>query len=289
MSDFTAADHVTEREPGSWEDCTFASVLETLRISLPNGRSIPATIAEVNRFRASVPLPDNHSGVTIEQTLPTAKRLYGLKDSDYTLTRDWSVLAAALEDPAKACVVTGKMSAVPPNLRRWDTSFTGNHAVAKHGVRVWCDPLAPKDGVYKGETVTLATWKSFTSALNYWQAMIMEGGDMALSMGGVNVTSNKLAVALRPTNLLASPGGERVTSASVGQKFPYLGSDSGYRMLIVRTGIPYSDKVPRDTGLFAANADVNIIDAPVVPSPGGTDTGPAVQAKWETWVETHPK
>jgi len=288
MSDFTAADHVTEREPGSWEDCTFASVLETLRISLPNGRTIPATITEVNRFRAEVPLPDNHSGVTIEQTLPTAKRLYGLKDADYTLTRDWAVLAAALENPNKVCVVTGKMSGVPPGLRRWDTSFMGNHAVAKHGIRVWCDPLAPKDGVYKGEQIALAVWRSFTSALNYWQAMIMEGGDMTLSMGGVTVTSNKLGVIQRATSLLAAPGGERVTTAQPGQKFPYLGSDSGHRMLIVRTGIPYPDKVARDTGLYVINADVSIVDAPPPPSPGGVDTGPAVEAKWEAWVATHP-
>lgn len=288
MGEFTPADHVTEREPGSWEDCTFASVLETLRISLPGGRSIPATIAEVNRFRAAVPLPDNHSGVTIEQTLPTAKRLYGLRDSDYTLTREWSVLAAALEDPTKACVVTGKMGAVPPNLRRWDTSFVGNHAVAKHGVRIWCDPLAPHDGVYKGETVSLATWRSFTGALNYWQAMIMEaqGDSTMLSMGGVTVTSNKLAKTVRTTNLLASVNGEKITTVPAGTKLPYLGSDSGFRLVIARTGIPYPDKIPRDTGLYAQNADVVIEDAPVPPS--GVDTGPAVEAKWEAWVATHP-
>lgn len=50
---FTPADHVTEREPGRWEDCTFSSMLETMRLALPDGAAIPATIEEVNRYRAA--------------------------------------------------------------------------------------------------------------------------------------------------------------------------------------------------------------------------------------------
>jgi len=290
MVDFTPADHVTEREPGAWEDCTIASIIETVRLSIPNGRRIPPTITEVNAFRAQMGLPDNHPGTTIEQCVPTAKARYGLRDGEYRLTRDWAVLAPALEDPDKVCVVTGMMGAVPASERL--TSFTGAHAVAKHGVRVRCDPLGPKDGVYKGNTWPLSTWKSFTHGLPYWQAMIMEaGGAMAvLSMGGVAVTSNKVAKALRSTNLLDAPGGTRIASAQTGYKYPYLGAISGHRMVVVRTAIPYPDKIARDTGLYIINADVTIEDAPVTaPPPSGTDTGPAVQAKWEAWVTTHPK
>jgi hypothetical protein len=290
MSDFTPADHVTEREPGRWEDCTFASVLETIRICLPNGRAIPATIDEVNRFRANVPLPDNHDGVTIGQTLPAAKQLYGLQDSQYTLTREWSTLAPALEDPTKACVVTGSCAHIPANERV--TSFMGAHAVAKHGVRIRCDPLGPKDGIYQGNTWSLAIWRSFTHGLPYWQAMIMDqqGGSMPLSIGGVTVTSNKVAVVQKTTALLAEIGGSKVANAQPGYRYPLIGSDSGYRMVIVRTGLPYPDKVPRDTGLYILAADIKTEDAPTPPPPaGGSDTGPTVQAKWEAWVTTHPK
>lgn len=111
-----------------------------------------------------------------------------------------------------------------------------------------------------------------------------------LSMGGVAVTSNKVAKALRSTNLLDAPGGTRIASAQTGYKYPYLGAISGHRMVVVRTAIPYPDKIARDTGLYIINADVTIEDAPVTaPPPSGTDTGPAVQAKWEAWVTTHPK
>jgi hypothetical protein len=173
MSDFTAADHVTEREVGSrWEDCTFASMLETMRLGLPHGRSIPATEAEKERFRAAAGFPDNHAGARIDQTLTAAHQLYGLSDDDYTLTSDWLTLASLLEDPEVVCAVTGLMGALPATVHRWDT-FTGPHCVAKHGVRVLCDPLAPKDGKYRGEEVNLSGWRAYFDALPYPQAFVM--------------------------------------------------------------------------------------------------------------------
>lgn len=262
---FTPADHVSQREPGPWRDCTFASMLEVIRLGIPGGRKIPATEAEKERFRAAAGLPDDHTGATIEMTLDAAEQLYGLSAEDYLLTRTWTVLAAALEDSRKLAVVTGMMGAVPASERI--TSFTGPHAVAKHGVRVRCDPLGPKDGVYQGNTWPLQTWRAFVNGLPGWQALIMEmQGVEMLSMGGVTVTSNKLIKALRPTPLLKEPGGERVTTAQAGQKFPLLGSDSGYRLVIVRTGIPYPDKVARDTGLYVKFADVELEDAPPKPT-----------------------
>ncbi|MCU0250210.1 MAG: hypothetical protein MUE61_08385 [Vicinamibacterales bacterium] len=262
---FTAADHVTQREEGPWRDCTFASMLEVIRLGLPNGRAIPATEAEKERFRAAAGFPDDHTGATIEDTLPAAERLYALEPEHYLLTRDWTVLAAALEDPTKVCVVTGWMGSVPASERI--TSFTGAHAVAKHGVRVRCDPLGPKDGRYVGNTWALSTWRAFTSGLPGWQALVMEekGAGMPLAMSGVKVTSNKLAVALRNTDLLDKPSGTKVISIRAGVKLPYLGSDSGHRMVIARTGAPYPDAVPRDTGLFAVNADIRIEDVPAPP------------------------
>ena len=290
MTSFTAADHVTEREPGSWEDCTFSSMLETMRLALPNGRNIPATIGEVNRYRAAAGYPDNHTGVTIEQTIPAAKQLYNLKDDDYWLTREWDVLEPALRMPSTVAVVTGKMSAVPATLRRWDPGFNGNHAVAARGgtVPMWCDPLAPS-GTYKGEPVTIATWRSFFTALQGSQALVMKAqGGSVYAAGGLRLTSNKIARIIKAGDLLLEPGGSRLAAAVVGRKYPYMANVTGHRMILVDTPLPYPDKVSRPTHLFIVNALAVIEDAPV--DPGGiTDTGPAVQARWETWVETHPK
>lgn len=176
MIAFAASSHVTEREPGRWEDCTFASVLETLRLGLPAGWTIPATIGEVNRFRAAAGFPDNHTGATINDTLPAASRLYGLTARYYELSRDWSTIRRALADGSTVAVVTGLMVAVPARLRRWSPAFTGAHAVAARGhpvTPIWCDPLAPK-GDYIGEPVSWFTWQAFYRSLPGAQAMLME-------------------------------------------------------------------------------------------------------------------
>jgi len=264
---FTPADHVTEREPGKWEDCTFASMLETMRLALPGGEAIPPTIEEVNRYRAAAGLPDAHTGATIEQTIPAAKARYGLTDADYSLTRDWPTLAAALEDPGKVCVVTG---IVPAGERI--TPFAGPHAVAKHGVRVRCDPLGPKDGVYAGDTWALSTWRSFTATLPGWQALIMEarGDDGMIAAGGIALTSNKLLRAITAAPAMDAPGGKVILTMKAGQKVPYMGNASAHRVGLFTTGIPYPDKQPRPTYLYVANAAVAVEDAPVAPPvPGG--------------------
>lgn len=289
---FTAADHVTEREVGSrWEDCTIAAFLEILRLALPNGRAlIPPTIAEVNRFRAAMGLPDNHPGVTIEDCIPTAKRLYGLTDEQYTLIREWATLAAALEDPRAVAVVTGLMGAVPVSYRRWD-DFTGAHAVAKHGNLVFCDPLAPVGTDYTGDVMPLATWRAFTSGLSGWQALIMEvtGGQGMIAAGGIVITSSKQARITTAGPIFRDPGGEQIAVAQVGYKYPYLGNVPGHRAILVNTAKPYPDGVSRPTVLFILSAIAIIEDTPVIPVvPGTTDTGPAVQSKWSLWVETHP-
>jgi hypothetical protein len=176
---FTFADHVTEREPGRWEDCTFASMLETIRLAMPNGRRIPSTIAEVNRFARAAGFPEDHSGATIEDALPAATRLYGVTARHYDLSRDWRVVRRALADERTVAVVTGVMAAVPAHLRRWSPRFTGAHAVAARGHSVsptWCDPLAPK-GTYAGEPVNWSVWEAFFRTLPGSQAMLMEAAE----------------------------------------------------------------------------------------------------------------
>jgi hypothetical protein len=265
---FGPADHVTEREVGPWRDCTFASMLETLRLGLPNGRQIPATIEEKERFRAAAGFPDNHTGATIEDTLPAARSLYGLRDDQFRLTRDWATVQVSLATPGRVLVVTGSMAHVPAHLRRYSPSFMGAHAVAARGGFIWCDPLAPKDGTYQGEVVSAEIWRDFFDGLGPGhQALIMDatGGQGMIAMGGVKVRSDKLAKVIRLTDLLDAPGGKRIAGAKAGYTYPYLGADSGYRVVIVNTAIPYPDKVIRPTGLYIRAADVDIIDAPEEP------------------------
>ncbi|HSW42946.1 MAG TPA: hypothetical protein VLM76_10595 [Patescibacteria group bacterium] len=286
MTSFTPADHVTQREEGPWRDCLFASLIEVLRLGLPGGRAISAEQPEVERLRAAAGLPDDHPGATIAQALPAAGRLYGLAASQYTLTRDWTTLTAALDDPGKLAVVTGLLAAVPAAERI--TSFTGPHAVAKHGLRVRCDPLGPRDGRYRGNTWTLATWRAFTAGLAGWEALIMDKQEATmLTLGGITVTSSRRARTLRSTPLLRAPAGTRVLTAPAGRIYPLLGADGEWRLVIGRTAIGYADGVARDTGLWVRAVDVAIEDAP--PRPATTDTGPAVSAAWRKWITTHPK
>jgi hypothetical protein len=283
---FAPADHVTQREDGPWRDCTWASMLETLRLALPDGAGIPADQPEVERFRAAGGYPDNHTGVTIEETIPAAKSRYGLRDDQYSLTRDWPTLAAALADPSKVCVVTGKMSGVPESERV--TSFTGNHAVAKHGVLIRCDPLGPADGHYVGNVWSLTLWRSFTSALGYWQALIMEarGDDGMIAAGGITLTSNKTIRATVATPALDAPGGKPILTMKAGAKVAYMGNASGHRVGLFSTGIPYPDKVTRPTYLYVAIAAVVVEDAPPAPTVDVTHTFAASVDGVVKWKET---
>jgi hypothetical protein len=283
---FASTDHVTEREAGKWTDCTVASFLEILRLALPNGRSIPTTIVEVHRFRAAAgPLPTE--GTTIPDLIPAAKTLYGLTDAMYTLTTDWAVAKEAILDPCAVAVVQGLMGAVS-SLCRWD-DFTGAHAVAKHDSLVWCDPLAPAGVGYTGEIVGIGTWQAFFSGLPGARALIMRasGGQGMIAAGGITITSSKQARVSVVTPILKEPGGEAIANAQPGYIYPYVGNVTGYRAIVVNTPKPYPDGVTRPTILYVAAAAVTIEDAPKPAT--SVDTGPAVSAKWESWIAARPK
>jgi hypothetical protein len=264
MIAFGPQDHVSERQTGKWTECTWASMLETMRLGLPNGRSIPATMAEVDRFRSTGGFPDRAGGVTIEQTIPAAKRLYGLQDADYTLTRDWNVLASVLEDPNAVAAVTGRMGAFPSTVQRWDT-YTGPHAVAKHDVRVLCDPLAPHR-TYKGEEVNLSGWKAFFTGLPGSQAFVMRtGGSVPINTSGYNVTSGKVAVVKFVVPIL-DEAGSTVGSTKIGARYVAIGIQAGKIACLFSSGTPWPDHVARPTVLFVAADAVTLEDAPT-PAP----------------------
>ena len=162
----TAADHVTEREPGPWRDCLFAAILEWLRAGL-NDRTIPATVAQKEALRAAVGLPDDHPGATLEQGIWAAERLFGPLGG-WRIIRDWPSLRDHLTTATGVAVVTGRMGALSSHWRRWDPGFAGGHATTLYGHAAtsptWCDPLAPK-GTYHGEPMPLATLKAYFDGL----------------------------------------------------------------------------------------------------------------------------
>lgn len=177
---FSSADHVTEREPGPWRDCSFASMLEVCRDGFPDGRDIPATEAEKEALRAAAGLPDDHTGATIAQAITGAERRYGL-GGGYVVTSSWAVVREALTRADTRCVVQGSMGSATTWLRRWQPSFTGAHAIAARG-QVWCDPLAPK-GTYAGELVPIGTWESYFRGLPGAQALITTVGGLTRMAG----------------------------------------------------------------------------------------------------------
>ena len=232
MIAFTGADHISERQVGKWTECTWASMLETLRLGLPNGRDIPVTMAEVDRFRGAAGFTDQNAGATIEQTLAVAKRLYGLAEGDFTLTRDWNVLASFLEDENVVATVTGRMGNFPSTVHRWD-AYTGPHAVAKHDSRVLCDPLAPK-GTYIGEEVSLSGWRAFFTGLVGSQAFVMRvaGGEVV----AVTDASPKLVDLAANVQLTGTDGKPlvKMSGAAVGLYSPFGSADK--RAVVITTG-----------------------------------------------------
>ena len=177
---FTVADHVTQREPGPWRDCTFASMLEVCRDGFTDGRSIPATEAEKEALRAAAGLPDDHSGATIAHGILGAERRYGL-GGGYVVSSSWAVVRDALNRADARCIVQGSMGSATTWLRRWQPTFSGPHAVAARGL-TWCDPLAPQ-GAYVGEMVPMGAWESYFRGLPGAQAFITTVGGLTRMAG----------------------------------------------------------------------------------------------------------
>jgi hypothetical protein len=240
---FAPIDHVTEREPGPWRDCTFAALLEVLRLGFPDGREIPATVAEKERLRAATGLPDDHAGATIDVAVDGAKRLYGLSGG-YRVVTGWADVRAALLRPGGIAVVQGVMAVVPPELRRHDPGFTGAHAVAgrENGTLepVWCDPLAPR-GTYAGEPVPPTTWCDYFGHLPGAQAFVTGVGelerDMAITLPVTDDTPDPRTVDIPAGKQLYNLDGSPLRKVSVKQDDAFSPFRSGdYRAVSLVTG-----------------------------------------------------
>lgn len=274
--EFEPADHVTEREAGPWRDCTFASMLETLRLGFVDGEEIPPTIAEKEAYRAAANLPDDHPGANIPTAVDAAEERYRL-DGGYEITADWGLVRAALATPGRVLVVTGSMGSVPAWLRRWSPSFTGAHAVAARGGGVlgatWCDPLAPK-GNYVGEYVAMTTWQAFFTGLPGAQAFITSVGKLTrYGMAGDYVIyeddrSGQLAAGVEFFNDWELT--DRRGTVSNGGRVQLRGYRGEAYAVKVRTGQGYVDQKARPTNVFVAKTKLTDIQVTPPPPPDTT-------------------
>lgn len=271
MSAFTAADHVTEREVGPWRDCTFASFLEVMRDGLPDGRDVPATVAEKEALRAAAGLPDDHMGATIAQGIAACERRYGLSGG-YVVTTDWLRVREALGRADARLVVQGSMGSVTPWLRRWDVNFSGAHAVAARGL-VWCDPLAPA-GTYAGELVPIGTWESYFRGLPGAQAFITSTGGLTRMAGDFVVYEPHV-----DSRRSGQPAGstpffndwamtqQRGKFTATPNRVQVLGYRGDAYAVEVNTAQGWPDRVQRPTLVFVAKAKVSDLRDDADPTP----------------------
>lgn len=186
MSDFIPA-QVSEREPGGYEDCTWASGV--MLNNAAHAKDVaPGTRAEYQALRVAGgdgPAENPGDGSNIGQLVTGIKRRYG-----WTAARigppgaahpSFDVLWAKLT-PGTGAVIQGYMGVWvrASTWRRWDRNFGGAHAVYAQrrdsSFRVWwMNPLAPDS--YPGE------WMDKSDLKKYWDGMF--GGATWVRVGAL--------------------------------------------------------------------------------------------------------
>jgi len=157
--------HVSERQSGSWVDCTPDSTVEWARLC--HDKRIAATHAEGDALRTAS-RTGKTAGMNASDMIVAIKNRYnwttGFKKVS-TFNSLWNELT-----PGYAAMCQGSMSAFGPDhrLSRYDRNFDGGHAVCimrlDNTDRVWwCDPEGPATG-YNGEWVTKNELLRFVTA-----------------------------------------------------------------------------------------------------------------------------
>jgi hypothetical protein len=154
-----------EPNASALKDCAYSAGLTALvygdKVSYPLGIY---TVAEREALERSDDQP-NETGASLDDLIVAIKRRYGI-----TLTKNGpATLSAWLDKDDIALVVTGKMGnlAAGGELRRWDPTFTGPHAVCVVNLPgnryIWLDPLAPNK--FAGDVVTKQQIVRFSAGL----------------------------------------------------------------------------------------------------------------------------
>lgn len=175
--------HVSEREPGAWDDCAWCSAVMLARLC--HDATIPATHTEAVALRAAS--DDSMTGGSrTSDLLDGYARRYNWHPQTVT---GWTGLWAWLGKPGRAAVAMGSMGAFPAGspIRRWDPGFAGSHATfvarADNQLRVWWDdPLAPQGGTlnYQGQWLSTSDLSKFVKALGTTTMVVaaIEKGDI---------------------------------------------------------------------------------------------------------------
>lgn len=167
---------VSEREPGTWTECTFVSGVMAVRAW---GIKVPAQLDEAKALhRASG--DQVGTGSNIDDLIAGIRHRYdsgkGVKRANSAFHKNiWRNMPVGVSG-----VYQGSMGVFPDghHLRRWDAGFRGFHAIfairLDNEERVWwVDPLAPK-GDYNGEWVPLRNFQKFVEGLSGGYALMRQ-------------------------------------------------------------------------------------------------------------------
>lgn len=189
----------SEREPGGYEDCTWASAV-MLNNAHHGWADVPSTRAEYEALRVAGgdgPREKPGDGSNQAQAELGIQRRYGWDPVRFGvpgIQRDFDYLWARL-GPGVGASVQGFMGAFPAghNLRRHDPGFRGAHCVYVQREDLqervwWMDPLAPS--TYGGEWVSKLTLRRYVAQLagGYLIALIGKPAHVHLDRGAVRST-----------------------------------------------------------------------------------------------------
>lgn len=264
-----------------WRDCTQAAAM---RGCADHGIVFPLADLDLEReaLERSDDYPDE-AGATMDAIVTAMDRRYGYSGDPVTDLR------TALRTPGCTLLIQGTAGNLPDHQKRWD-DYMGGHAIAYRVLSptggTFLDPRAPMG--FAGDAVTPAqmeafAWGASTTRAFRWKPGLLagQGGEMIRVDPQVAKAALRIARVIAPTPLLRSPGGERVADAKVGYKYQLIGSDSGYRAVVVPTALVWDDGVEALAVLWLSAKAIT-----VDPAPAGDAAG--VWAKWKDWLGKAP-
>lgn len=269
----------TEREPGGYEDCTWASGV--MFQNAAHGANVaPSTRAEYQALRVAGgdgPAENPGDGSNTGQLATGIGRRYGWHAvrlgppgaSHPSFASFWDRLA-----PGTGAVVQGWMGvwSHSNHWRRWDPGFGGAHAVyvqreSRDEVVWWMNPLAPEG--YPGEHMAKFDLK------RYWDGFF--GGALLVRIGSLGLPDTStgddmdafsipqapsLATAVRATKLYTK-------SDLTGTSYPipeghtkrHIGNPAGDKTVVI-VGHDRSPDVEGKSALYGRAADWNVRETP---------------------------
>jgi hypothetical protein len=121
---------------------------------------------------------------------------------------------------------------------------------------------------YRGSPLDLDYFNGDAAALG----LAAGGGSEMINAAGNGLHSGRIARITADTPLLDTPGGKKIATAQEGYRYPFIGTATGYRAVLVETALPYPDKVKRPTVLYVAASAVALESGPPEPPTSNSAT-----------------